>query len=136
MKVLVEDVKEIQDERLLITIRLKSGRSLTFDSKLYEDGDMMAFIGKEIDVLLQGTRVPLAELRIMPNNITPFEMENEYTRIDLAKELEKVHPHTATGYKVGRRDLIAEGTFIPKYFPDSKWNRKKSVGVAELLGSS
>ena len=38
MKVLVENIKEIQDEIILITMRLNSGLSITLDSKLYKDG--------------------------------------------------------------------------------------------------
>ncbi len=36
MKVLVENVKEIEDEIILITMRLNSGLSITIDSKLYK----------------------------------------------------------------------------------------------------
>ncbi len=120
MKVLLEDVKLHPNQRynknlILITIRLKSGRSITLYSTLHRDGDMMDFIGKEVDVLLEGLRDPFVEHIIMPNNITPFKIEI------------KDDPENSE-YKVETRDLIAEGTFIPKYFPDSKWNRKKLRG--------
>ncbi|KKM65361.1 hypothetical protein LCGC14_1492050 [marine sediment metagenome] len=64
MKVLLENVKKIQDEIILITIRLSSGLSITLDSKLYKDGDMKDFIGKEVDVLLSGFRSPIMEHRL------------------------------------------------------------------------
>ena len=48
MKVLLENIKEIQDEIILITNRLNSGRSVTLESKLNKDGDM-----KDFQVLLK-----------------------------------------------------------------------------------
>jgi len=43
MKVLLENIKEIENEVILITIRLTSGQVITLESKLYKDGDMKDF---------------------------------------------------------------------------------------------
>jgi len=89
MKVLLENIKEIENEDILITIRLTSGQVITLESKLYKDGDMRDFIGKEIDVLLSGLRSPITEYRLMPDNDSPFELEGEYYQFDLIEEVER-----------------------------------------------
>ncbi len=130
MKVLLENIEELQDEIILITIRLNSGRSITLESKLYKDGDMKDFIRKEVDVLLTGFRSPIAEHRLMPNNNSPFEMEGEYYKFDMIEELERnlEKERKSSNHKaVPNSALIMEGNFIPKYFPDSKWNSKKLI---------
>ena len=135
MKVLLENIKEIENEDILITIRLNSGQAITVDSKLYKDGDMKEFIGKEIDVLLSGFRSPITEYRIMPENNSPFELEGEYYKFDMIEELErKMQEKTKKRdtklislKKLGNSALIIEGTYIPKYFPDPKWNHRKLI---------
>ncbi len=129
MKVLLENIKEIENEVILITIRLTSGQVITLESKLYKDGDMRDFIGEEIDVLLSGLRSPITEYRLMPDNNSPFELEGEYYQFDLIEELErkmqqkrkKSQPKAISLKKLGKSALIMEGTYIPKYFPDPKW---------------
>ncbi len=133
MKILLENIKEIQDEIILITIRLNSGLSITLDSKLYKDGDMKDFIGKEVEVLLSGFRSPITEHRLMPNNNSPFELEGEYYQFDMIEEWEKKmeikrkssNRKAIPKSKVKDSALIMEGTFIPKYFPDFKWKSKE-----------
>lgn len=133
MKVLLENIKEIENEVILITIRLTSGQVITLESKLYKDGDMRDFIGKEIDVLLSGFRSPITEYRLMPKNNSPFELEGEYYQFDLIEELEreiqekrKKSKTKATSLKkLGKSALIIEGTYIPKYFRDPKWKSRK-----------
>ena len=89
MNVLLENIKEIENEDILITIQLKSGQAITLESKLYKDGDIKEFIGKEIDVLLSGFRSPIKEYRLMPENNSPFELEGEYYKFDLIEELKR-----------------------------------------------
>ncbi|MFX1525484.1 MAG: hypothetical protein ACFFCC_18400 [Promethearchaeota archaeon] len=133
MKVLLENIKEIENEVILITIRLPSGQVITLESKLYKDGDMGEFIGKEIDVLLSGFRSPIAEYRLMPENDSPFELEGEYYQFNLIEELERQMQEKKEKSKLkanplkksGNSALIIEGTYIPKYFPDPKWNSRE-----------
>ena len=129
MKVLVENVKEIEDEIILITMRLNSGLSITLDSKLYKDGDIKDFIGQEVDVLISGSRSPITEYRLMPNNVSPFELEGKYYQFDLIEELERdlsKRKRNSNRRAVPKSSaLIMEGTFIPKYFPDAKWKNKE-----------
>ncbi|NHJ19524.1 MAG: hypothetical protein EAX91_01180 [Candidatus Lokiarchaeota archaeon] len=135
MKVLLENTKEIENEVILITIRLTSGQVITLESELYKDGDMKDFVGKEIDVLLSGFRSPISEYRLMPENNSPFELEGEYYQFDVVEELErkreekvkKNNLRTTPLKKLGPSALIIEGTFIPKYFRDPKWKRRKLV---------
>jgi len=135
MKVLVENVKEIQDEIILITMRLNSGLSITLDSNLYKDGDIKDFIGQEVDVLISGFRSPITEHRLMPNNVSPFELEGKYYQFDMIEELERKMDKTKRGsnrkavpkLNVWDSALIMEGIFIPKYFPDAKWKNKELI---------
>ena len=135
MKVLLENIKEIENEVILIKIRLTRGQAITLESKLYKDGDMKDFIGKEIDVLLSGFRSPITEYRLMPENNSPFELEGEYYQFDMIEELErkmqekikKSRTKTNSLKKLGNSALIVEGTYIPKYFPDPKWKRRESL---------
>ena len=132
MKVLVENVKENQDETILITISLGSGVSITLDSTLYKDGDIKDFIGKEVDVLISGSRSPITEHRLMPKNVSPFELESKYYQFDLIEELERKMGKTKRGSNrravpKSNSALIMEGTFIPKYFPDAKWKSKELI---------
>ena len=132
MKVLVENIKEIQDEIILITMRLNSGLTITLDSKLYKDGDIKDFIGKEVDVLISGSRSPITEHRLMPKNVSPFELEGKYYQFDLIEELERELSKTKRGNNrravpKSNSALIMEGTFIPKYFPDAKWKNKELI---------
>lgn len=133
MKVLLENIKEIENEVILITIRLTSGQAITLESKLYKDGDMKDFIGKEIDVLLSGLRSPITEYRLMPENKTPFELEGKYYQFDMIEEWErkmqeiikKSKPKAISLKKLGNSALIVEGTYILKYFPDPKWKSRE-----------
>lgn len=135
MKVLLENIKEIENEVILITIRLTSGQVITLKSELYKDGDMKDFVGKEIDVLLSGFRSPVTEYRLMPENNSPFELEGKYYQFDLIEELdqkrqEKIKKNnlkTTSLKKLGSSALIIEGAFIPKYFRDPKWKRRELV---------
>ena len=135
MKILLENIKEIQDEIILITVRLNSGLSITLNSKLYKDGDMKDFIGKEFEVLLSGFRSPITEHRLMPNNNSPFKLEGKYYQFDMIEEWERKmekkrkrnNRNAVPKSNIWDSALIMEGTFIPTYFPDSKWKSKELI---------
>ena len=112
-------------------MRLKSGLSITLDSKLYKDGDIKDFIGQEVDVLISGSRSPITEYRLMPNNVSPFELESKYYHFDLIEELERElgkKKRSSNRKAVSKSSaLIMEGTFIPKSFPGAKWKNKELI---------
>ena len=87
MKALVESVRQIQFERLIITIRLTSGLEIDLYSELYKDGDIQEFLGKEIDILLYGMRSPYVEHKLIPNYNSPFQLETEFMKFDLMEEI-------------------------------------------------